>query len=87
MSRNFPHLESDPKAEGRRRPMDEAPFVRESRMALRKLSGFSDLVRPRKELYRRLVVGSASDPLSERHGGGDLLPLELGTRIELLEQF
>ena len=30
--------------------------------------GSSDLSRPRKELYRELVVGSASDPLSERHG-------------------
>ena len=34
-------------------------------------------------------MGSASDPLSERHGwdgGGDPLSLELGARIELLEQ-
>ena len=31
-------------------------------------------------------MGSASDPLSERHGGGDPLSLELGARIKLLEQ-
>ena len=88
-SRTFPRLKSDPKAEGRRRPLGETLFVRECRTALRNLLGSSDLSRPRKELYRELVVGSASDPLSERHGwttGGDSLSLELGARIELLEQ-
>ena len=55
-------------AEGRRRPRDEAPFTRECHMALRNLSGPSDLSRPRKELYREVVVGSASDPLVERLG-------------------
>ena len=79
-SRTFPRLKSDPKAEGRRKPLGEALFVRECRRALRNLLGFSDLSRPGKELYRELVVGSASDPLSER------LSLELGARIELLEQ-
>ena len=67
-SRTFPRLKSDPKAEGRRRPLGETLFVRECRTALRNLLGSSDLSRPRKELYRELVVGSASDPLSERHG-------------------
>ena len=67
-SRTFPHLQSDPKAEGRRKPMGEALFVREYRAALRNLSGSSDFLRPRKELYRELMVGSASDPLSERRG-------------------
>ena len=67
-SRTFPRLNSDPKAEGRRRPLGEALFVRECRTALRNLLGSSDLSQPRKELYRELVVGSASDPLSERHG-------------------
>ena len=67
-SRTFPRLNSDPKAEGRRRPLGEALFVRECRKALRNLLGSSDLSWPRKELYRELVVGSASDPLSERHG-------------------
>ena len=67
-SRTFPRLQSDPKAEGRRRPLGEALFVRECRKALRNLLGFSDLSQPRKELYRELVVGSASDPLSERWG-------------------
>ena len=65
---DFSRLQSDPKAEGRRKPMDEALFVRECQKALRNLLGSSDLSRPRKELYRELVVGSASDPLSERHG-------------------
>ena len=64
----FPRLKSDPKAEGRRRPLGEALFVRECRKALRNLLGSSDLSWPRKELYRELEVGSASDPLSERHG-------------------
>ena len=64
-SRTFPRLKSDPKAEGRRKPLGEALFVRECRKALRNLLGFSDLSRPRKELYRELVVGSASDPLGE----------------------
>ena len=67
-SRTFPCLKSDLKAEGRRRPMGEALFVRECRKALRNLLGFSDLSRPRKELYRELVVGSASGPLRERRG-------------------
>ena len=68
MSRTFPRLQSDPKAEGRRKPMGEALFVCECRAALRNLPGSSDLSRPRKELYRELVVGSTSDPLSERRG-------------------
>ena len=34
-SRTFPRLYSDPKAEGRRRPLGEALFVRECRKALR----------------------------------------------------
>ena len=67
-SRTFPCLDSDPKAEGRGRPLGEALFVRECRKALPNLLGSSDLSWPRKELYRELVVGSASDPLSERHG-------------------
>ena len=67
-SRTFPRLNSDPKAEGRCRPLGEALFVRECRKALRNLLGSSDLSWPRKELYRELVVGFASDPLSERHG-------------------
>ena len=65
-SRTFPRLQSNPKVEGQRRPLGEAPFVRECRKALRNLLGSSDLSQPRKELYRELVVGSASDPLSER---------------------
>ena len=67
-SRTFPRLKSDPKAEGRRKSLGETLFVRECRKALRNLLGSSDLSRPRKELYRELVVGSASDPLSERRG-------------------
>ena len=50
--------------EGRRRSRDEAPFARECRMALCRLPGSSDLSRPRKELYRELLVGSASDTLN-----------------------
>ena len=59
----FPYLRSNPKAEGRRRPRDEAQFVSECRRAIRNLSRSSELSRSRKELYRGLVVGSASDPL------------------------
>ena len=67
-SRTFPRLNLDPKAEGRRKPLGEALFVHECRKALHNLLGSSDLSWPRKELYRELVVGSASDPLSERRG-------------------
>ena len=67
-SRTSPRLQSDPNSDGRRKPLGEALFVREIRKALCNLLGSSDLSRPRKELYRKLVVGSASDPLSERRG-------------------
>ena len=66
-SRTFPRLNSDPKAEGLRKPMGKTAFVRECRAAFRNLPGSSDLSRPRKELYRELVVGSASGPLSKWH--------------------
>ena len=68
-SRTFPHLQSDPKAESRRRSMGETPFVRECCKALRILTGSSELSQSRKELYREIVVGSASDPLSKRWAG------------------
>ena len=48
--------------------MGKTVFVCEFRKALRNLLGSSDLSRPRKELYQELVVGSASDSLSERRG-------------------
>ena len=67
-SRTFPRLQSDPKAQSRRRPMGETPFFRECCKALRNIPGSSDLSQSRKELYRELVVGLSSDPLSERHG-------------------
>ena len=63
-SRIFPRLKSNPKAEGRSRPMGETLFVHESRKVLRKIPGSSDLSRSRKELYRELEV----DPLSKPHG-------------------
>ena len=64
----FPELGLCPSTEGRRRPRDEPPFVIECRGALRKLPRSSDLSWTRKELYRGLVVGSASDPLVDRLG-------------------
>ena len=64
----FPDLRLCPKAEGRRRPRDEPSFVTECREALRNLPRSSDLSWTRKELYRGLEVGSASDPLVERLG-------------------
>ena len=67
-SRTFPRLKSDRKAEDQRKPLGEALFVHECRTVLRNLLGSSDLSQPRKELYRELVVGSASDFLSERRG-------------------
>ena len=67
-SRTFPRLKSDSKAEGRRKPMGETPFVCESRAVLRNLPESSDFSRPRKELHRELAVCSASDPLTKRHG-------------------
>ena len=65
-SRTFPRLKSNPKSEGPRRPAGETPFVHECHKALCKLPVSSDFSWPLKELYRELVVGSASDPLSER---------------------
>ncbi len=44
----------------------------------------SDLSRSRKELYRGLVAGSASDPLVKQLGRS--LSVELGARFGLLEQ-
>ena len=64
----FSVLRLCPKAEGRRRPRDEPPFVIECRRALRNLPRSSDLSWTRMEIYRGLVVGSASDPLVERLG-------------------
>ena len=76
----FPRLKSNPKAEVHRNPRDEVSFARECRMPFRNIPVSSDLSRPRKELYRELMMGSASDPLMEQ------LPIELGARLELLEQ-
>ena len=56
VSRTFPRFKSDPKAEGRRKPRDEAPFVHKCRTVLRNPFGSNDFSRPRKELYRDLVV-------------------------------
>ena len=51
-----------------RRPRGDTLFTRECRRAIRNLPQSSDLSRSRKELYRELVAGSASDPLVERLG-------------------
>ena len=64
----FPRLRLNPKAEGRCRPRDEIPYVSECRRALWNLPRSSDLSWSRKELYRGLVLGSASDPLVKRLG-------------------
>ena len=64
----FPCLKSDSIVEGRRRLRGEAQFVRECREALSNLPESSDFSQRRKELYRELVAGSASDPLLERLG-------------------
>ena len=48
----FSRLRSNPEAEVRRRPRDEAPFARECRRAIRNLPRSSDLSRSRKELYQ-----------------------------------
>ena len=65
-------------------------FVHECRAALCNIPGSSDLSWPRKELYRELVVGFASDPLSERRGwtAEEIRShWNLGARLMLLEQF
>ena len=64
----FPRQRLNPKTAGRRRPRGEPPFVIKCRKALRNLPQSSDLTQPRKELYRGLVVGSASDPLMMQLG-------------------
>ena len=63
-SRTFPRLKSDPNTEGRRKPMFVSTVCPREPTALRNLLGSSNLSRSRKEL----VVGSASDPHSERRG-------------------
>ena len=70
----FPNLISNPKAEDRRRPRCEAIFLTECCKALRKLPRFSKLPRSRKELYRKLVVGSASNPLEEIRSQWNWMP-------------
>ena len=59
-------LKSDPKAEGRRKSMGEAPFIPEYLTALLNLSGSSELSRRRKELYRELGVRRRSTPIGIR---------------------
>ena len=61
----FPHLKSDPKAEGQRRLRGKALFVFKCHKALCNLPGSSDLSWSRKEWYRDLVVGSTSKPLMD----------------------
>ena len=68
MSNTVPHLKLDPKAEAGLMLRGKAPFVRECRMALHNLPGFSDFSRSRKELYQDLVMGPALDPLVDRIG-------------------
>ena len=58
VSRTFLRLKSDPKAEGRRKPLGEALFVRECRTALHSLLGSSDLSRSRK-VYRETILGAS----------------------------
>ena len=64
----FPRLKSNTKAEARRRPENETPFVRECHRALQRFPRFSDISQSRKELYRELVAGSAADLLEKRLG-------------------
>ena len=65
--------------------MGEKPFVRECRKALRNLPGSNDISQSRKELYRKLVVGSQW--AARLYGEGGPLPLELGAKFGLFEQF
>ena len=65
VKKGFPRQKSNPKAESYRRPRGEALFFVECHKAFRNLPGSSNLSRSRKELYRELVVGTASDPLEE----------------------
>ena len=64
----FPHLRSNPGAEGRCRPRDDTRFSIECRRALRSLPQSSDLSWPWKKLYHGLVEGSVSDPLEKQLG-------------------
>ena len=59
---------SDAKVEGRRKPRGVASFARECHQVFCNLLGSNYLSRSRKELYRELVVSSASDPLVDRLG-------------------
>ena len=62
----FLYLKSNPKAEARRRPGNDIPFVRKCRRALHKLPRSSDLSQSRNELYRELVAGTTLDPLEKQ---------------------
>ena len=64
--KTLPRFMSNSKAEGWRRPRDKALFVRKCWQAPGNLPGSSDLSRFQKELYREIVVGSASNPLVDR---------------------
>ena len=64
----FLYLKSNPKADARRRPGKDTPIVRECCRDLHKLLRSNELSQSRKELYRELVAGSASDPLEKRFG-------------------
>ena len=61
----FPRQESDPEAKGRRKPECATSFTRECRKALVNLLGLVTFF-GLEELYLKLVVGFASDPLVER---------------------
>ena len=76
-SDTFPRLKSDLSG--------DVPFVRECHKALRNLPGSSDLSRPRKELYRNLVVDSASDTLVDRlvDGGGGFTRIKIGRQVRV----
>ena len=63
-----PRLNSDPRAEGHHKLMGEALFIRERRKAICNFPESSDLLQSQKELYQKLVVGSASNPLLDRFG-------------------
>ena len=64
----FLKLKSNHKPDGHRKPRMETLYLTKCHKGFRKLFDSNDLSRSRKELYRKLVVGSTSDLLEEQLG-------------------
>ena len=67
-SRTFPRLQSDPKAEGRRKPLGEALFVRECRKRLDRITFSRRWVNAANLVVRKGAMLESSFPPLPAHG-------------------